>query len=83
MSAQEQLAIIRRIFVVACQKFGSAAHFADYLEISPALLRLYLEGRTMPSDEVLLKAVDLIIDEIAFIEREFSKSDWDAVFFRP
>ena len=36
----------------------------------------------MPPDEILLKALDLIIDEIPTIKREFPKSDWDAVFFR-
>ena len=82
MSTQEELAIIRRVFVAACVKFGSSAHFARHLGISPSQLRLYLDGRALPADEVLLKAVNLIIEEIPTIEREFSKSDWAAVFFR-
>ena len=76
----EQLVIVRRIFVAACYRFGSAASFADFLGISQSELSQLLEGSVMPSDAVLLRAVDLIIEDLPMMRAEFSPAIWDRVF---
>jgi hypothetical protein len=76
----EELAIVRRIFVAACRKFGSAASFAAFLGISHSELSSFLEGRAMPSDAVLLHAVEQILDDVPSLRVEFSAAAWDRVF---
>jgi hypothetical protein len=76
----EHLAIIRRIFTAATHKFGSAAHLAAHLGITSSELRTFLDGRAMPAEAVLLSAVDLLLEELPAIRREFSSEDWKSLF---
>lgn len=76
---EESLAIIQRIFTCAAMKIGSAAHLADYLGIGHGDIGLYLRGQTMPTDLVLLKVVDLLIEEMPAIRSEFSEAAWKAL----
>lgn len=76
---EESLAIVQRIFTCAAMKIGSAAHLADYLGIGHGDIGLYLRGQTMPTDLVLLKVVDLLIEEMPAIRSEFSEAAWKAL----
>jgi hypothetical protein len=76
---EESLAIIQRIFTCAAMKIGSAAHLADHLGIGHGDIGLYLRGQTMPTDLVLLKVVDLLIEEMPAIRSEFSEAAWKAL----
>ena len=76
----EELAIVRRIFVAACYKFGSAANFASFLDVSHAELNEYLEGAAMPPDLALERAVSLILEELPALRGEFSVAAWSRVF---
>jgi Na+-translocating ferredoxin:NAD+ oxidoreductase RnfE subunit len=78
-ASAEELAIVRRIFVAACHKFGSAASFASFLGISHSELSSLLEGRGMPSDAVLLQAVDQILEDLPSMREEFSAAAWNRV----
>jgi len=76
---EESLAIVQRIFTCAAMKVGSAAHLADYLGIGHGDIGLYLRGQAMPTDLVLLKVVDLLIEEMPAIRSEFSEAAWKAL----
>jgi hypothetical protein len=76
---EEERAIIRRIYAVAAAKIGSAAHLAEHLNVSYADLRAYLAGEAAPSDEVLLRTVDLLLEELPALRREFSPGAWRAL----
>ena len=75
----EQLAIIRRIFRTAVEKKGSAARLAHHLGLSFPQVGSYLRGEAMPSELVLLHAVELILDDLPRIRREFSSAVWDSL----
>jgi len=79
MDESEELAIVRRIFIAACYKFGSAANFAGHLGISYSELSSFLEGRAMPSDAVLRLAVKEVLDEVPMMRKEFPPELWARV----
>ena len=76
---EEERAIIQRILRRAEMKVGSAARCAETLGISLTELRSYREGEAKPADAVLLRAVDLILDEIPAIRVTFSARAWNAL----
>jgi len=75
----EQLAIIRRIFRAALYKKGSAARLAHHLGLSFPQLGTYLRGEAMPSELVLLHAVELVLDDLPHIRAEFSSEVWNSL----
>lgn len=76
MSYDDQLAIVRRIFVAALMKYGSAGHFAEYLGIPQDELGAYIAGKAMPPEDVLLRAARIIIDELGAFRHEFPEAAW-------
>jgi hypothetical protein len=76
MSYDDQLAIVRRIFVAASLKYGSAGHFAQFLGISQEDLAVYLAGKAMPPEDVLVRAAGIIIDELDHFRHEFAEVAW-------
>ena len=60
-------------------RVGSAGALAQQLQIAYSELRLYLEGEAAPPEEVLLKAVSVILDELPAIRTEFSRETWDSL----
>lgn len=72
----EQVAIVRRIFTAAIAKHGSAAQLAAYLGVSLADLQLYLDGEAMPADFLLLRTVNLLLEELPTIRKHFSAAAW-------
>ena len=79
MIEHEERAIIQRIFSRAAMKLGSAAHLAEALGVSYAELQGYLHGSGVPSDAVLFRAVDVILDELPAIRATFSERAWTAL----
>jgi transcriptional regulator with XRE-family HTH domain len=75
----ERHAIIRRLFTRAAEREGSLAHLAQKLGIPFSELREYLRGETLPSEKVLLSAVQIILDELPAIRSQFSRSAWQAL----
>lgn len=76
MSRDDQLAIVRRIFVAASMKYGSRGHFAEFLGVPEVELGFYLAGEAMPPEEVLLRAAAIIIDEVNGFRHEFPEVAW-------
>ena len=49
------------------------------LGIPYAELTLYLQGKSIPGDDVLLRAVEIILDELPGIRRTTSPEVWEAL----
>jgi hypothetical protein len=54
----------RRVLGRAVQKLGGEQELAARIGITVLLLRLYLEGQRPVPDAVLLRAVDIVLDEL-------------------
>ena len=72
----ERQSIVRRIFMCAAERLGSTSILARDAGITFSELRTYLSGEAMPPEEVLLKVVEIIIDQIPVIRTEFPIEDW-------
>jgi len=72
----DQHKLILRLFSRAAARVGSVAHLALRLHISQADAGMYLQGKAIPPEEVLLGAVDIILDELPNIRREFPPEVW-------
>jgi hypothetical protein len=75
----EQLAIVQRIFRTAVERQGSAAHLAAHLGVTLQQMRSYVAGEEMPSDLVLLRVVNLILQDLPSIRGQFSKAAWTSL----
>jgi len=53
----------QKVLAKAAVKIGGAAALARYLRVEPALLDRWLAGREVPPVEMVLRAVDLVVDE--------------------
>lgn len=76
MAMNEQLTILRRILVTAGRRAGSVEGLAAHLGVSEKQIRAFLVGAATPSDAVLLKAVEIILDDLPAIRAEFSEKAW-------
>jgi hypothetical protein len=83
MRRVENLAITARIFTVACRRHGSVTHCADQLGISVQELRRYSDGKAYPPLKLLERAVEMILDDLPSIRREFRKEEWESLFKGP
>jgi hypothetical protein len=54
---------IQRLFALAAQRVGGGPPLVQHLRITYSELRTYLAGEAMPPEEVLLRAVDLLIED--------------------
>jgi len=72
----ERHSVIRRLFVRAAMKIGSASELAHQLSIPYSEVRLYLDGEAAPPEEVLLRVVEVILEELPTIRAEFSPEIW-------
>jgi hypothetical protein len=75
----ESQAIVQRLFSRAAQKIGSTSALALRLGISYTELGTYVSGEAMPPESVLVAAVELLIEEIPVLRREFSEAAWRAL----
>ena len=73
---EESKAILQHLFVLAVQRIGSAAALGRHLGVFQSELRTYLAGEAMPPSEVLLRTVDLVIDDLKQVESQFSERAW-------
>lgn len=72
----ERAAVVRRLFVRAADKVGSAVALCEACGITYADFRSYVNGQAAPSEEVLLRAVGVILDELPTIRAEFAAEVW-------
>ena len=73
---EESKAIVQRLFTLAAQRSGSASALGRTLGLSYAELQPYLAGEAIPPEHVLLRTVELVIDELKTIRGTFSEQAW-------
>jgi len=56
-------ALGQHVLAEAAARKGGAEQLAEYLAVAPARLELWLNGTEVPPVEVILRAVDLLIDD--------------------
>ena len=59
----ETRALAQRVLAKAAARIGSADRLAKYLGVEPATLELWLQGSQIPPVEVILRAVDLVVED--------------------
>ena len=57
-------------------RVGSTAALAKYLAIPYSEVRTYASGDAMPPEDVLLRTVELLLDELPAIRSGFSQAAW-------
>jgi hypothetical protein len=73
---QESKAIVQHIFVLAVRRIGGASALGRHLGVLYSELRTYLAGEAMPPTEVLLKTVELVIEDLKGVESQFPEEAW-------
>jgi hypothetical protein len=72
----ESSAIVQRLFTVAAQRVGSASALGRHLGLTYAELRPYLAGEAMPPEQVLLRTVEVVMEDLPLIRSGFSENAW-------
>ena len=75
-SLDESNAIIQRLFALAAQRVGSAAALGRHLGLTYRELRPYLAGDAIPPECVLLRTVDLVVEDLKMVRSGFSEQAW-------
>ena len=63
--------LILRLFSRAAAEVGSVRQLALRLGISYADVATYMQGNAVPPEPILLKAVELILDDLAYFRVNF------------
>jgi len=77
---REEMAIVQRLFTRAAMKIGSATALARELGIQYAEVRLYMYGEAMPSEELLLRATQVILQDLDGIKAVSDAEAWQRLF---
>jgi hypothetical protein len=75
-SVAESNAIVQRLFEVAAQRAGSASALGEHLGLNYAQLQPYLAGKAIPPTDVILRAADLVVEELKIVRSGFSEHAW-------
>lgn len=75
-AADEANVVVQRLFLQAAQWTGSPSALGEHLGLPYAELRTYLRGEALPAEEVLLRTVDLVIEELQVLKKGFSEQAW-------
>ncbi len=71
--------IVQRIFARAAEQLGGASELSRHLRLNYSELGLYLAGEAMPPEDVLLRAVNVVIQDLKEIRSSFSEQAWRAL----
>ena len=71
--------IVRRIFLRAAQRVGSVAALGRELGASYSEIKAYVAGDTVPTNAILLRAVEILIDDLPELRSGFSEQAWQAL----
>lgn len=80
MDAEHELVL--RLFSRAAGKVGSVAQLALRLGVSYADVATYMQGKAIPPDVVLLRAVEIILDEASYFRAHFPEA-WRSLSLPP
>lgn len=76
MDAEHEL--ILRLFSRAAAKVGSVNQLALRLGISYADVATYMQGKAIPPEPILLRAVELILDDLPYFRANFAQA-WQSL----
>jgi hypothetical protein len=72
-------AVIGRLFRAAAHRAGGTAALGEHLDLDAVQLRPYLAGEAIPSAEILLRTVELVLDQLDTIARAGSAAGWHSL----
>lgn len=75
----EERALTRRLFSRAAERMGSAAMLARFLGVTYTDIRPYLTGEAVPSEDLLLRTVGVIVDDLPLLRQQFSADVWSSL----
>lgn len=75
----EERRVVRRLFLRAAERLGSASALARSLGLTYPHIRSYLNGEAIPPDDLLLRTVALVIDDLEILKAEFSAQAWSSL----
>ena len=74
MDAEHEL--ILRLFSRAAARAGNVGHLALRIKASPNEVLKYMQGEAIPPEDVLLRTVEIILDELPKFRAEVSPEVW-------
>jgi hypothetical protein len=77
------MAIVQRLFTRAAMRIGSATALARELGVMYADVRLYMYGEAMPSEDILLAATNLVLQDLEDIRTHSDPAAWQRLFPSP
>ena len=72
--SHDAIAFIQRILQLAANEVGGTAKLGEHLDLTAAELGSYLRGEAIPPLQTLLRAVELVIEQVNLAE-----PPWQAV----
>lgn len=75
-------AVVQRLFVLAAQRIGGASALAKALDLDASEIKRYLAGEAVPPEDVLLRAVDLVLEDLKGLQVGISRETWRELFRR-
>ena len=78
--AEEAKQIVQRLFVRAAQRVGGAVTLGVLLGFSYSEMPRYINGEAIPPSEVLLQALELVLDDIDVVKDGCSEQAWRFLF---
>lgn len=71
--------LVSRLFSRAAVRVGSVGLLALRIKASPKEVLRYMQGEAIPPEDVLLRAVDIILDELSTFRGEFAPQVWQSL----
>lgn len=71
--SRQESAIVQRLFALAAQRLGGGSALVQHLGVTYSELRTYLSGEAMPPQEVFLRTVELVGEDLKMVKSEFSE----------
>jgi len=75
----EEHELVLRLFNLAAERVGGATRLKQRLRISSNDVLMYLQGKQVPPEAVMLKAVELVLDDLPRFRSHFSSEAWRAL----
>jgi hypothetical protein len=75
---EDPKAVVGRLFVLAAERAGSRSALCLHLGLTHSELQAYVTRESLPPAEVILRAVDLLIDDAAL--KSVSEHTWRSLF---
>ena len=72
----EEHELILRLFSRAAARVGNVSHLALRIKASPNEVLRYMQGEAIPPEDVLLRTVEIILDELPRFRSEVSAEVW-------